>query len=341
MRKILLLTILIVAFSELPAQLKKFTVDVPYLPKVKISDSIQSIVILNRSMTPEFSNFNSDSLQVSYYKKNFHADQVLLDSLVADTTVKAIGDVLFDSYRFDVVIPVERNIKRTLSYTKTPDSLDWEYVKSMCKYYNTDAMLVLENFATRSVTDFSRKREYIYDDIYINNYASIDIYYRLHWKLYDPATESVIVDIIDSDTVFWDGEDPNVKTLFSLIPSVKDACIKAGIYAAVNFAETIAPKWKSETRFYFVTKEEDVDQSITFASEGTWDKALENWMKYTSTGQNSARSKVMLNVALAYEMLGDIDSAILWANTSQKTYYREVSNHYYNQLIKRKSERNK
>ena len=143
------------------AQLKKFTVEVPYPSKVEISDSIQSFLIMNRSMTPDFTNFNEDSLQISFYKENFNVNAVLLDSTAADTTIKALGDLLYQSGRFDIVIPVERNIYRLLPYAETPEPLTWNYVEALCNQFNTDALIVLENQAMRTITNYKSQREYI------------------------------------------------------------------------------------------------------------------------------------------------------------------------------------
>ena len=71
---------------------------------------IQSLTLMNRSITPEFSNFDEDSLQRYFYRKQFDVTTYVLDSMAPDTCLKAIGDLLYESGRFDIVVPVERNI---------------------------------------------------------------------------------------------------------------------------------------------------------------------------------------------------------------------------------------
>jgi hypothetical protein len=337
MKRFIAFSVFVIVFGSLSAQLKKFTVDVPYMPNFKITDSIQSFTILNRSLSPDFENFIDDSLQLSFYRKNFKADKVLLDSLVADTTVKAIGEILFDSDRFDIVIPIERNIPRYLPYNQTPDTLTWKYAQSICNLYNTDALLVMENFAARAVTNYKRQRQFIHEGYYMVHSASIEIYYRTHWRLYDPKNESILVDVIDVDTLYWNADRLDVHLLFSELPSVKQALVQTGIFSAAKFSEMISPKWVSEKRYYYVLKNSGIDQSVNFAAQGDWERALENWLIYAETGSKSTRSKIMLNIALASEMLGDVDSAIVWLNRAQNNYYREITNHYLKQLITRQS----
>lgn len=318
------------------AQLKKFTVEVPVPPSFKLSDSIQSFTLMNRSMTPEFSNTPNDSLQVAFYRKNFDVNMILLDSLVADTTLKALGDFLFDSYRYDIVIPVERNVPRSLTYTKTPEPLDWETVNALCKSYQTDALIVLENIATRVVTNYSRGKELIDFTYYNTHFASIDFYYRTHWRVYDPKVKQIVVDILVSeDTLYWDNFDYTLVDVFKGLPTVKEAAIETGIKTAVDFSKIIAPSWIPATRYYYLMKNPSIDSSVQLAAEGKWNEALQNWLKHAYSGNNITRSKIMLNIALAYEMTGELEMAIDWTKQSMQLYYREVSNHYLKELLKR------
>ncbi|MDA3928121.1 MAG: DUF6340 family protein, partial [Prolixibacteraceae bacterium] len=329
MRKLYFLLVLLFITIQLTAQLKKFQVEVPQAPKFKITDSIQSFTLLNRSLTPEFKNYNEDSLQVAFFRKNFDANLILLDSITSDTTLRVLGELLYDSDRFDIVIPVERNIPRNLSYIKTPSPLDWNYVEEMCDLYKTDALIVLENIATRVVTNYDLNKEYNAYSSYKTHYASIDFYYRAHWRIYYPKSKNIIVDfIMNQDTVFWDNFEYDLIELFKGLPSVKQASTETGIKIALEFSDIISPTWLQETRYYYVTKKAAIDKSIKLASEGNWEEALVNWNQYTNYGNSATRSKIMLNVALAYEMTGDLPNSIEWAQISSQKYYREVTNHY-------------
>jgi hypothetical protein len=71
------------------------------------------------------------------------------------------------------------------------------------------------------------------------------------------------------------------------------------------------------------------------AAEGNWQGALDNWMLYVENGNITLQSKVMLNIALGFEMTGNLPKAIVWVKKSMDTYYREISNHYLKELLKR------
>jgi hypothetical protein len=318
------------------AQLMKFKAEIPQKPLFKISDSIQSFTLLNRSITPEFQNFNEDSLQISFYKQNFLADKILLDSTVADTTIKTLGDILFNSDRFDIVIPVERNIYRLLPFNQTPEPLSWNYVESICEQFQTDALIVLENIAMRTITVYQSHNEFIDFNYEKTYYASIDFYSRVHWRIYDPKRKQILVDYkMNEDTLSWDSYEYNLQKTFKNLPSIKEAATETAIKIATDFGAIISPKWIEESRYYYVLDDPEIDESVKFAANGEWNNALQNWLKYVNAGNSVKRSKILLNLALAYEMTGDLQTAIEMAKESQKIYYREVTNLYLKLLLKR------
>jgi hypothetical protein len=313
------------------AQLMKFKTEIPQPPKFRISDSIQSFTLLNRALTPEFLNLNEDTLQFYFYRHNFAVNKIVLDSMAADTTIKALGEILFNSDRFDIVIPVERNIYRLLPFNQTPEPLSWNYVKTICEHYQTDALIVLENIAMRTVTNYHV--EYTPEK---SHYASIDFYSRAHWRIYDPKKKQILVDYkTNEDTLFWDSFETDLKTTFRNLPSIKEAAAETGIKIATDFGEIISPKWTEENRYYYVLNDTAIDESVKLAAEGDWNRALENWQKFADKGNSVKRSKIMLNLALAYEMTGDLPVAINTARESQKIYYREITNYYLKLLLKR------
>ncbi len=337
MKKLYLLIIVSLVVLQSTAQLKKFTVEIPNTPKFKISDSIQSFTLLNRSITPEFSNFNSDSLQISFYKQNFRVNQTILDSIAADTTIKVLGELLFESERFDVVIPVDRNIYRLLPFAQTPEPLSWNYVESICEQFKTDALIVLENQAMHANTNYKTQHEFIDFSSEKTYLASVNFKSRTHWRIYDPKKKQIIVDHQkNEDSLYWESYEYDLRTTFRKLPSIKEAAIQTAIQNAVSFSDLIAPSWVEETRYYFVLDDTLIDKSVTFASDGNWEAAYENWKPYADQGKLVKKSKIMLNLALAAEMNGNLDLAIEWAKKSKDAYYREVSNYYLNQLNKRK-----
>ena len=337
MKKTIFLLIFTFCIISAYPQLRSFRVEIPYPPPIAISDSIQSLTLLNRSVTHEFENYDERELQIEFYKKNFSDDMILLDSVAADSTIKSLGIFLFESERFDIVIPTYNSVFRTETYTSTPEPFDWAFVNEMCSTYQTDALAVLENIAIRTVTNYNTAIDsYSFMIPQEYHYASMDFYSRSHWRIYYPETETIIVDIqMNHDTIYWDYFDYSLSDLFKGLPSVKSATIETSVKTAYDFSQKITPQWKSENRYYYVIRNKNIDKSVEMAATGNWQEALDNWLQYAESGNRFRRSKTQLNIALAYEMVGDLNSAIQWAQKSSETYYRSISNHYLKELLKR------
>src|SRR5665647_1163060 len=84
---------------------KKIGIEVSVMPDYPITEDVQSMVILNRSMTNRFTNNNIDSLEKVLIKNKMQMDTVFQDSTAADTVIRVAAKALFESGRFDIVVP--------------------------------------------------------------------------------------------------------------------------------------------------------------------------------------------------------------------------------------------
>ena len=316
---------------------QSITIETSQPARLQVPYDIQSLTLMNRSMTPEFTNQRADSLQLYFYQNGFRVNETFTDSLASDTLLIALGDILFESGRFETVIPVERNIFRGLSYRLTPDPLLWNYVESICDLYETDALLVMENFNSHVTTDYkSQELGNSFPDFGTRvHYASIQVSFSAAFRLYDPAKREHSDLITVHDTLFWDHYAYTQVSLFNGLPSVKQALSAAGIQAAFELNDLLTPVWIKGQRGYF-RLDKSTDTETGYIREGLWEEAYRFWLPFTERGSAKSRSMAEYNVALANEMMGNIDNAIYWATRSFRTTYRTQTEHYIRQLNARK-----
>jgi len=293
---------------------------------------------MNRSINTQFKNFDKDSLQQSFYTHNFNVKNiVILDSLSSDTTLKTLGHLLYNGGRYDVVIPKERNITRIDNkYYKIQEDTDWDFIKEICNIFHTDALLVIERYYNKINTSYK-----IYpstEEYYKHVTASIDSKYSASVKIYDPEERKVIRQFEVNDTISWSDEALSTKKLFAKCPSIKECLIQSGIQTAKDINNYLSPVWKKEERnFYVFDKDENNNKTIEkLVLKNEWDKAYKYWITYTKFSKKQIKSKAEFNMAIASEMLGNIDEAILWATKSNQLVYRYQTDLYIKKLIKRK-----
>jgi len=298
---------------------KKIGIQVSVLPECPIAEDIQSIVMLNRSMTNKFRNLNSDTIIDS----RLSVDSVFQDSSATDTAIQVAAKALYESGRFDVVIPSEQNILRNDSENIAPP-LNTSYINNICKDFNVDAVLVLENF-----NELVKTKYYLlqYSD---RNwyYATTDLSYFSEWRLYRPNDLKPVIRFQSIDSIFWNAECPSLKLTSEQMPKAKEALTGGGIAAGLKIAEYISPHWIDQARYYYSTGKPEIDAAIPLIQDNKWEDAALIWSKYASIDSKTIKSKVEFNLALAAEMSGDLDLATEWGLKSFKTRYTKISEDY-------------
>ncbi|MBA4411658.1 MAG: DUF6340 family protein [Bacteroidota bacterium] len=322
----------------------------------ELPTDIQSITLMNRSMNTQFENYREDSLQVYFYRKGFQLSKIVLDSVASDTTIRALAELLFESGRYDVVVPLERNLRREfiesgnygilssierniskeLSYEQLPDTLNPFIVKKICSDFNTDALLVLERFSNKVMADYSFEKVGVND----YHYASVDVKYDAFFRIYKPGKKTLVKEIELIDTIYWESSDYNQVRLFSKLPSVKQALINAGIKIALEVDKKLSPTWTSERRGYFLFSPKN-DRGQQLMNDNNYDEASKYWTEMAQSTNKKIRSKAEYNLALMSELSGDIDGALEWGLKSFYSYYRHQTEAYLKKLKARKETQQK
>jgi len=304
--------------------------------KEELPPDIQSITLMNRSMNGQFRNYNEDSLQMYFYRKGFQLSNIVLDSTAADTTLKALAKLMFESGRYDMVIPLQRNLKRNPSYEVLPDTLRPDQVREICTNFNTDALMVLERFVTKVMADYSEERSYYATKGNENSYnATLDLKYSAFFRIYKPGAKTLVKEIELNDTIYWESAEYTQELLFSKLPSVKQALINTGIKVALDVDSKLSPTWIPEKRGYFLLKGKD-DLGQKLMNENKYDEAGRYWNEMALSRNKKTRSKAEYNLALISELNGDLYKGIEFGLKSFYSYYRFQTQTYLKKLEARK-----
>jgi hypothetical protein len=348
---ILILFFAEIAFVSCKSNFALITIENSRPSDFELPADIQSITLMNRSMNAQFENYQVDSLQRYFYRKGFQLSKIVLDSTASDTTIRALADLLFDSGRYDVVVPLERNMRRDsfesgnfidrsaleqnspkeLSYEQLPDTLNPVLVKKICNDYNTDALMVLERFYTKVIADYLHEKSGLND----YHYASVDVKYNAFFRIYKPGKKTLFQEIEVTDTIYWENSDYTQSRLFSKLPSIKQTLINAGIKVALDIDGRLSPTWITEKRGYFLINPKN-DRGQQFMNENNYEEAAKYWTEIARSKNKKIRSKAEFNLALMSELNGDIDQALEWGLKSFYSYYRYQTEAYLKKLKLRK-----
>lgn len=315
--------------------LRNIGIQVAQLPEYPLSEQVQSLALLNRSMTPQFSNLSSDSLEKILFNQQLDLSAVIQDSLVTDSLLKVAANVLFESGRYDVVIPKDFRVERNDS-NLIAEPLSNEYIKEICDDFHVDGALVLESFVEQIKTNYRTIRNF--DPANSAYDATTDLTYHSQWRLYRPngSLKTILFQIRDS--IFWQASDFSLENLYLQMPKTKDALIDGGVACAIKMTGYISPVWINQNRTYYLTGKKEIDAAVPMILDNRWDEATIIWLKYANINATSVRAKVEYNLALASEIKGDFNLAIDWAMKSFKSKYTRAAELYVKLLNERHKE---
>lgn len=319
---------------------RTLVIDIPQPARNDLPPDIQSLAIVSQAVSEKYTNLEADSLQKLFYEQRFDLDTVIYDFQMADTTMKALGELLFESGRYDYVIPEERFLPAPKT-SLLASELSWDVVEELCEVFKTDAVLSLEHLKTRVITSYDNETFFDPFEGGFNSAArvGIKIGYEALFRVYDPTQEKILLREFITDTLYWEDSDVTARNLFSRFTPVKQALTETGIVIALELSDKIAVRWRPERRTYFVKGNSEFRQANQIATEGDWLTAVEKWKEIAEkAGSKTLKSKAELNIALGYEILGNIDLAIQWALNSYNTMYRPLTYDYLETLKRRKNE---
>jgi hypothetical protein len=337
----LLLILVLVALSC--STTRNISIEIPQEAQKELPDSIQSLLLVNRTVNEKYTDLKADSLQRLFYKQQFNSDTTIYDITAADTLLKALGELLFESGRYDFVIPENRFLSSEKNAFFSQEMTQPE-VRLLCETYNTDAVLSVDHFSTKVVTRYGKDS---YFDPFRNGFISVagaemKIVYEALFRVYSPNMERPIVREFFKDTLVWEDMAETPKELFRKFTPVKNGLTEAGIALALDFSEKISTNWRPESRPVFIKGNAELKQAGTLIDAGNWQGARAIWEELTNyKNSKSVRSKAQFNLAVASEIQGDIDSAIKWGVKSYETMYRPVTYQYLEVLKRRKKELSK
>ncbi|MCK7537025.1 MAG: DUF6340 family protein [Marinilabiliales bacterium] len=148
----------------------------------------------------------------------------------------------------------------------------------------------------------------------IINYREIAIIAK--WNLFDLYENKIIDTYLFCDTIVWDAVDTDMKRLERDFPSITQNVKEICYFAANDYSKRIFPAWRTQTRYFFIDGNKQFKEAAKLANSGNWTEASIIWKKFVKHKDKEIASRACYNLAVANEILGNIDIAIEWAQIS-------------------------
>jgi hypothetical protein len=332
-----LIFIMLSAFG-LSSCMKSVSINTLRPADITIPNDIQSIVLVDRTA------YDRDAVGVIegiLTGEGINEDQ---DGVMA--MFSSLQNSLRVSPRFDVVLASEK-LRGQNILGSFPDPLDWRQVDQLTRKYNTDALLAIEIFDsnfivtngkrknTRTVEDEDgNKREEEYTEFFAEGVGNT----RIGIRLYDAKNRTVIDQDIYTQNKTWEASATSLKEALAQLVSKSQATKYLAQSVGNTYAGKIAPMPIRISRSYYAKPKKNVylSKGARQASVSQWESAIQTWKTGLRNSNDRKESgRMAYNIAVGYEILGDLFLAHEWAGRSYVDYGNKKGRSYASQLNNR------
>ena len=103
------------------------------------------------------------------------------------------------------------------------------------------------------------------------------------------------------------------------------------------YANRISPNWYRANRSFFTKGKRDAnfDIGVRRATVNDWSGAMEAWQRSANSSRRKTAGRSYYNLALMYEIQGDLETALIYAQRSF-TDYRIKQGRAYSNILRRR-----
>lgn len=328
---ILLAAILTLTSCSVPRMVT--TIDLLRPAEVTFKPEAKHVLIVNNAIT------QADN--IGHYRIDTVSGDTISESLKFDSTAvfcnQSLYESLDESQFFNSVQPLHIKQNYTNNFYKVAP-LDKEKVKALCNIYRADAIISLDHILINNFTG----EYYLY--IPYQSYAALDVDVYSTWSIHYPDnSKPAYCQFVDKFS--WEGDD------ITNLPNRYDALVDASLLTGLNVADRFIPQWEKQDRYFYAPKKPLMIQAMDSVAHRNWGAAISLWKQADRESKsNSMKLYACNNIAIAYEILGDLDNAIEYALRAVKLHqevlvaylseYRAIysARSYYEFLKQRKEE---
>jgi len=209
------------------------------------------------------------------------------------------------------ILPDSRNNGKDFS---TITRLSADTVKNLANSYHADVILSLDKIKEND--DLS---EYYLPES--STYLStLEVRFETYWTVLYPG-KTLQTPVQFKDTVYWESESYYRKKGMNGLPKRADALIDGALYVGQKSVNRFVPYWEKVDRYFFISNNRYIKQGMDSVYVKNWNAAITLWQKAIGKSKNKRTQALALNnIAVAYEILGDIDKALNYATQSYYSF---------------------
>lgn len=267
------------------------------------------------------------------------------DKAAVQQIISSIRNEVQTSPRFSVNSASGRIKGNSLS-SAFPQQLTWSTINSLCRQYDAQIVVSIEIFDTDFIiTDGKRRvkktvgsgdnqREIEVDEYFAEGVGNVKIGIRL----YDNINQTIVDEQFLNRTNTWRAAADSKAGALAALINKSEATQELARRVGRDYAYKIAPLPIRVGRTYYRKNKKApvLERGTRLAEVGQWNEAINTWKTGISIADEKRAGQLCYNVAVAYEVLGELDIAIEWAQKAYTQYGNKLARNYVRILNDRK-----
>ncbi len=288
---------------------------------VTVPSDIQVIGVIDRS-APK----NAGETVLGTIEGILTGEGIMGDREGAAQAVSAMVVALAESPRFQVVSP---NVsRRDVGASLFDTQLDFRTVQRICRQAGCDALLSLEAFDSNSAltidgNPIDPRR------VYTDPTVTRDTRVLASWRLYDAHEDRILDEARDwARQRSWSNSADTLPVAIAGLPSQNDAMRMVGAGMGAEYSRRIAPTWVTLSRKYYGGGDPQLVEGKHYARASEWEGAKAIWQGLVDDPRPRVSGKAHYNLALAYEVEGDLPTALVHAKQAAVKLHNKRARDY-------------
>lgn len=226
-----------------------------------------------------------------------------------------------------------------------PTPMHWDQVSDICNKYEADAIMAIEIFDSDFIVTHSPVKIETNNDLGLPvvrlEYHAVGVaIINFGIRLYD-ATGRVILDAYQTThRLNFEARGGTIQIALNQMLDKVQAVNQTSFDAGFIYASRITPTYYRVTRYFYDKPKKKLGPGVRMSEVADWNGAIDAWIQVVNTGKKKHAGRAAFNIAVAYEVLGDLEQAKKWAARAYTEFEDKEADEYYKVISNRIREEN-
>ena len=301
---------------------------------VNLPQHIQTLIIVDRTLPADVKKNKIESVLTGEMP---HQDEQAVEQVI-----NGVISVVNNGQRMRAIRTTEKFVGGSDGKT-FPEAMSWTVITNLCQKYKADAALVLETFDSDYILTHGRAKVQQNEDgtpalsFYAEGVGTVNLGFRV----YDPSQKVISDEFQFNHEARWNAGGSSITAAVEGLMNKTEAVKQVSYDAGSLYGQRITPTYYRVRRYFYdkPKRNHKLTEGVRKSKVADWQGAIESWQEAMKIAKKRKhRGRIAYDIAVGYEVLGDLDKALDWASKAYVDYKEKWADDYVRQLKNRINE---